>query len=50
MELDDSGKKVKEELWDIGCVRLGFYNFPFWKNYPCVEVEDRDHQYKKGHC
>jgi abortive infection bacteriophage resistance protein len=44
--LDMDEKKTKEILNDIGYFRLGFYCFPFEKNYP--NKERRTHEYKEG--
>lgn len=38
--------KAKEILHDIGYYRLGFYLFPFEKNYP--DLNNRTHEYKEG--
>lgn len=39
-------EKAKEVLLDIGFYRLGFYSFPFEKNFP--SLENRDHQLQEG--
>lgn len=44
MIIDWKEEKVKEILLDIGYFRLGFYCFPFEKNYP--KKKDRTHEYK----
>jgi abortive infection bacteriophage resistance protein len=46
MELDGPEEKIKEELYDIGYFRLGFYCFPFEENYP--SLKNRNHKYKQG--
>ena len=38
--------KAEEILMDIGFYRLGFYAFPFEKDFPCLE--NRSHKYKSG--
>lgn len=38
--------KAEEILMDIGFYRLGFYAFPFEKDFPCLE--NRSHKYKLG--
>lgn len=38
--------KAKEILRDIGYYRLGFYIFPFEKNFP--KLKNRDHEVKEG--
>jgi abortive infection bacteriophage resistance protein len=43
MVLDIGEAKAKEILSDIGYFRLGFYCFPFEKNYP--QIKNRTHQY-----
>jgi abortive infection bacteriophage resistance protein len=43
---DISEDKAKEILSDIGYFRLGFYCFPFEKDYP--NKEHRTHEYKEG--
>ena len=45
MKLGDIDK-AKENLLDIGYYRLGFYWFPFEKNYP--KKHNRDHNFKEG--
>lgn len=44
--LFDDEKKAKEILLDIGYYRLGFYSFPFEKQYP--SLINRTHQLKEG--
>jgi abortive infection bacteriophage resistance protein len=44
--LDIGDDKAKEILSDIGYFRLGFYCFPFEKNYP--NKKHRTHEYKEG--
>jgi abortive infection bacteriophage resistance protein len=44
--LDMEEGKAKEILNDIGYFRLGFYCFPFEKNYS--DKEHRTHEYKEG--
>ena len=44
MKLDEGNEKAKEVLSDIGYFRLGFYSFPFEKEYP--SVKNRTHEYK----
>ncbi len=39
-------EKAKEILRDIGYYRLGFYLFPFEKQYP--RLKNRTHEYKEG--
>lgn len=45
MVIDDV-KKVKENLFDIGYFRLGFYWFPFEATYP--RKNNRTHQFTSG--
>jgi abortive infection bacteriophage resistance protein len=45
MVLDMGVKKAKEILSDIGYFRLGFYCFPFEKNYP--HRKNRTHEYRE---
>ncbi len=42
----DSEEKAKDTLLDIGYYRLGFYSFPFEKNFP--KLKNRDHIFKEG--
>ncbi len=46
MTIDVSEEKAKEVLLDIGYFKLGFYCFPFEKDYP--RKENRSHEYKSG--
>ena len=41
-----SKEKARENLFDIGYYRLGFYWFPFEETYP--RVEKRNHKFKEG--
>lgn len=46
LDIDCSDKKAIEILSDIGYYRLGFYLFPFEKNYP--NLNKRSHDYFDG--
>lgn len=48
LKIDCSDNKAKEIISDIGYYRLGFYLFPFEKDYP--NLKNRTHEYKEGSC